>query len=320
MRTVLACLLLFCPACGDDAATGDATPTDADVASFAASYQLLSVGDPVPGGPPQGSFQDALDGWTYVFTGDADPQYLCQHDDPQTAEKLAEGNLPDAFECAAFSGPGPGIGGGLAGGFAPPPGFSDWQGVAEGGGCGAWSTMMCNRVLGITDPATPPTQAEYDEVAAGIAQASNGGSRSIDITAYYRKKGYCIGYESFGGSAVDYAFVSANKAAGCDVKVFVSRREEKGENGKERYSNTHIETVVEVGADSFTTNSWGEAGVIKGGSKGGFSHSLDGAKYTDNQGRAQKWPPGSTEVFLISVCPCDNPAFLVLGGKVLAGG
>lgn len=328
MRSIAlgAAALVFFGACADEsgsasaggsAAAGGAAPSD--VPSFAAPWQVLAVGDIVTDGPPQGSFQSALHGFNYVFSGDVDPTYLCQHDDAGTAAKLDEGKLPDAIECAAYSAPSSPLAGNAPGAVAPPPGFSDWKGVDQGGGCGPWAVMMCNRILGLTDPTTPPTQDEYDAVSVALGTGADGGSRNIDLMGYYRVKGYCVGYSRFDGSAGDYASASAALADGCDLKLFYARRERDETTGAKSYSNSHVETVIAADADSITTNSWGSAGTVRGGSAGGFSHSEDGKRYEDNRGRAgPKWPPGDTEVQLVTVCPCSSPAFELLGQKVLS--
>lgn len=176
---------------------------------------------------------------------------------------------------------------------------ASWSG-SGGGGCGTWATLMCNRILGETDPDQEVTKDEWNDTADAIDQNPSGGSQMTDQSEYYESLGYCVNDKKFGGSAEDYAEMVERIHNGCDVKLFFWRRMADG-----TYTNGHVETVTGANASdqTATTNSWGQPGTIRGGGNGGFDHSLDGTQFQDGAGN-ELWPADSTEVWVSYVCEC----------------
>lgn len=175
-----------------------------------------------------------------------------------------------------------------------------WKGYGQGG-CGTWSTAMCNRILGLTDPDTEVTGDEWNGIADGIGQNDSGGSKMSDQSKYYEDKGYCVNEKKFGGSEADYQEMADEINDSCDVKLFFWTRNADGS-----FSNGHVETVTsaDAGSRSCTTNSWGEEATVSGGNDGGFDHSRDGSAFQDALGN-ELWPAGATEVWVSYVCECS---------------
>ncbi len=167
---------------------------------------------------------------------------------------------------------------------------ADWSG-ANSGGCGTWSTAMCNRVLGRT--AGEVTQDEWNAIATAIGQSAAGGANMTGQGTYYEGQGYCVQAKKFNQG--DYAEIQEKLDAGCDVKLFFWKRE-----AGDTYANGHTETVTAATSTSATTNSWGQSATVSGGSDGGFSHT--GGAFNDS---STKWPAGSTEVWVQYVCECS---------------
>lgn len=169
---------------------------------------------------------------------------------------------------------------------------------SKGGGCGTWATMMCNRILGVTDPAKPVDKGEWRDIARGIGQNAGGGSSTAAQAEYYNQLGYCSSTHRFTGTQADYQTVAAQLKKGCDLKI-ISYRE-----GPEGQSDAHVETVTNVydngGQMVLEMNSWGDRATITGSSSGGFHHSSSGRNFS-----AGKWPRNETSVAVQSTCPCD---------------
>jgi hypothetical protein len=301
-------LVALLPACGGGGnAAQDGTT---DVPSFAASVGYLKVAPPL-GATDAAPFQMKYPTMTLVFDNpeSASPKYDCMHDDISVGEKLSENHQPDGEVCAL-----PKSGAPDATTTAPgDPGTSQlpkgigasWSGYGKGG-CGTWAVAMCNRILGDTDPKSDVTEAEWNGIAKGIHQNSSGGSRGVGRAAYYENKGYCVESESFSGSTASYeALKKKLEDDHCDVKLSYFKRNADG-----TYSNGHVETVTAATNGGVTTNSWGQEGVVVGGSDGGFRHSLDGKNFRDDAGNPL-WPAGSTEVVVQYVCKCPVFSSLV---------
>ncbi len=312
---------------------------DGGIPSIKSPLLFFSVGDPVAGGPEEGSFQDALDGHSYVFdvSNPDDPHYECQHDDTEMFVKAEENhvpvfdtcNPPDAPVEIEIDGDAPTVDlvldlpdpsdypmsmprpfEGVPGGNALPAGESTWVG-AEHGGCGTWAVAMCNRRLGVTDPTTNVDETEWNRIAEGIhMDRVDGGSNMIDRAAYYRSMGYCVVDKSFGGSTADYEEVRDNLDF-CDIKIGIWRRTPDG-----GYTDGHVETVIGANDRAIVTNSWGHAAAIQGGDDGGFGHWIEGRRWTEEDG-SLTYPPDATDVMITYVCPCVHPMMETLGQRIL---
>ncbi len=286
---------------------------------------FLTIGDPVTNGPPVGTFQDALDGWAYMFDN-ADPEspkYLCQHDDPGTVAKAIEVDAPLAEPCAPAPPPpspppAPDPGSqpwtGSSGKNPFPVAAESWVGVAAGGGCGVWSVAMCDRILGLTDASSAVTQPEWSAIATKIKlDPSTGASSWVDRAQYYRDKGYCTEHKLWTGTAEELAEVTERFNEGkCDVKMrFYKIVGDEAVNG-------HVETVTGATLGGVITNSWGSEAIVNGGTGNGFSHQVvKGPQMTESDG-SPLWPAASAEVWIDYVCPCtmfEKLGQLILGGN-----
>jgi hypothetical protein len=177
---------------------------------------------------------------------------------------------------------------------------ASWSGSGNGG-CGTWSTMMCNRILGKVNKNTAPTRREWNTTARGINQDRNGGSTTTGRSNYYERAGYCASFKKFDGNRASYQEMAKKKKQGCDVKLAFWRKTRDG-----RYVDGHVEVVTSVnlrGRPSATTNSWGKRATVQGGSNGGFSHSEDrrGGHF-----RGGTWPAGSTYTRVEYYCKCST--------------
>ncbi|MBL8742782.1 MAG: hypothetical protein JNK04_16855 [Myxococcales bacterium] len=347
-------LVLALAACESSAGTGGGggngagggAPSD-PVPVFSKKAIFMTVGDPSPSGsPPAAEWQDALDGWTYVFFVDSDGSvtYECQHDAAEVLIKEEELGWPTgALPCVdpggggegGFNegGVGPGVGGayiggagvggadiggaggnggGSPGGYSGPPGENPVPAGkgswfgAAGGACGTWATAMCDRILGIRDPNTQVTEQEWDQITVGINGESDGSSYPDGRVGYYAARHYVATRERFDGTAEDYEKMAARSQDGCDIKLEYYRRLPGGQ-----YDNGHIETVTSVEGGVAHTNSWGKISAVSGGSLGGFSHT-NGAFPSS----ATVWPADSTEVIVVYVCEgsvLDELGWLILG-------
>jgi hypothetical protein len=291
---------------------------------------FFSIGDPRPGGPPVGTFQDALDGWSYVFDNHdpANPLYLCQHTDEQMLVKAAENDFPLEEVCqtdadvlvtdpAAPPPPSdpppppvfPMTHTGRPGTNPTPPGYGSWIGANEGG-CGVWSVAMCDRRLGLMDPTSQVVQGEWETIADAIhMDRTDGSSNAQDRAAYYRSYGYCIVDKRFDGTTADYEEVRDNLDT-CDVKVRMYRRAATGR------VFGHVETVTSASDRNMVTNSWGGPAAIEGGTAGRFGHWKDGKRWMEDDGDPT-YPPDSTDVMITYVCPCTHPMMESLGQRIL---
>lgn len=324
MRGWLTMVLLGC-----SALAGSACDLLSQTGSRADAKLFFSIGDPVIGGPPVGSFQDALDGWSYLFdvTDPSDPRYECQHNDAEMEIKATMHDIPLNETCIPPDEPRvddpdappfepsppppamfPPTHEGLPGTNPLPPEQSTWRG-AETGGCGVWSSAMCDRRLGTTDPTTQVVQGEWNAIADVIKLTPDGGSTAPNRAAYYRAQGYCVIDKRFDGTEEDYLEIADNLDT-CDVKLHFYRRTATG------YAFGHVETVTAAGARSVTTNSWGRPAAIEGGSAGGFGHWQDGKRWMEDDGDPT-YPPDSTEVMVTFVCPCNHPMMETLGQTIL---
>lgn len=316
MRTAVLALMLWCAGC-------DGLQKDAEPSHQPSKMLFLTIGDPVPNGPPVGTFQDALDGWAYMFDNSdpANPKYLCQHDDVGTVTKAKEVDAPLAEPCAAAPpppspppAPDPGTQpwGGASGKNPFPVAGENWLGVGPGGGCGVWSVAMCNRILGLTDASSAVTQSEWDEIAGKIKlDPATGSSSWVDRAAYYREKGYCTEHKLWTGSAEELAEVTERFNNGkCDVKMrYYKIVGEEAVNG-------HVETVTGATTGGVITNSWGHEAIVTGGTDNGFEHQVvNGPQMTE--GGASMWPSGSAEVWIDYACPCTM--FEKLGQLIFGG-
>jgi hypothetical protein len=266
-----------------------ATPTPPVIA-------FLAVAKPDPkSDAPRLAFQDKYGGQTVMFDiREADrPKILGSFDDVAIAPKYEESGPPFAkcipanpedLPATATGGP-PGTAR-LPGNY-PSVGFN---GSAKGG-CGTWSTAVCNRVLGETDGGKAVDQAEWNEIAKAIGQDANGASRPAAVDAYYRDKGFCVQTKKYDGSTADQTELN-NKLVTerCDVKLLFYTT---NPTPPPALINGHRETVTGVSAQGIQTNSWGQDGLVKGGSSGGFSHS-----------RYPVYPANGTTVFVSYVCKC----------------
>jgi hypothetical protein len=279
--------------------------SNGDVPSTSADILYLAVAAPAANADPSDpttAFQRANAGLTVVYdnSNPDSPRIMCVHDDPGVHQKMAENHDPDPIGCMA--GPAspstPGTVSGGPGTESLPPGIGrTWTGYAQGGGCGTWATAMCNRILGDT-PDGPVSEDEWNRIAIDQKQDPNtGGTSPVDIASYYRDKGYCVADQKFGGASSDYQAMLDKFNKGCDVKMMFYTRNADG-----TYSNGHVETVTGVSLGGATTNSWGQQGIVQGGSNGGFSHS---PQFNDQNG-ANVWPANGTDVWVSYVCKCGT--------------
>lgn len=167
---------------------------------------------------------------------------------------------------------------------------AEWAG-ASSGGCGTWSTAMCNRILGRTTGEV--TRDEWNEIAGAIGQNATGGATITTQGTYYEGLDYCVQMKKFNSG--DYSEIQEKLDQNCDVKLFFWKRE-----AGETYTNGHTETVTAATSSSATTNSWGQSATVSGGSDGSFSHT--GGAFSDS---ATKWPADSTEVWVQYICECS---------------
>jgi hypothetical protein len=260
---------------------------------------LLTVAPPQNSTTSHPHFQDLYGGTTVVFdaTDPDKPRFAGSYPDSAIASELKQNHWPDFIQCIPATGDhqtvsvgGPPGTTSLPGNY-PSPGFDG----SRGGGCGTWSTAVCNRILGDTDPNKPVDQVEWNGIAKGIKQDPNGGSLPQNIDKYYRDKGYCVETKVYGGTTADQSelgkkFVSDH----CDVKLaFLAANP----TPPPAFINGHVETVTGITSRGIQTNSWGTDGYVQGGTNGGFSHS--------NPHFAGLWPPGSTAVIVSYVCKCS---------------
>ncbi|MBI4412481.1 MAG: hypothetical protein HY541_08360 [Deltaproteobacteria bacterium] len=282
----------------DEGSTGTSS-ADA-VAGFSTNDQYLYVPHNEEGVdsalyPSMSVLEEMMQGLVKVFDparhypinweGDDIPP-LVTHEEVE--EIMAENDQPNEYGCALPVD---------AGTNSLPERDESWVGSANGG-CGTWATAMCNRILGETDSDTEVTRDEWNDIADGIGQGEDGGSTMTGQSEYYEDLGYSVNNKKFSGSAEDYAEMVEKIDDGCDVKLFIWKRNADG-----TYTNGHVETVTGASADAetATTNSWGNEGTISGGDSGGFDHSLDGTQFQDAEGN-ELWPAGATEVWVSYVC------------------
>jgi hypothetical protein len=227
---------------------------------------------------------------------------LGAYDDATIPSKYEENQWPLLIQCipspqdelsVAASGP-PGTAK-LPGNY-PSAGFEG----SRKGGCGTWSTAVCNRILGETDRNKPVDQVEWNEVARGIRQrpdsdsARAGQTAPFDIDRYYKDKGYCVETKLYGGSSDERKELGDKFVRDhCDVKLAFYRF---NPGPPPSLTNGHVETVTGITARGIQTNSWGTDAYVQGGSNGGFSHS--------NPAFAGNWPPNQTRVYVSYVCKC----------------
>lgn len=222
------------------------------------------------------------------------------YDTDEIAVVKEEDGNPDSYDCVLdTSAPGETTTTTDGKGTDSLPGMDEnWAGYGSGG-CGTWATAMCNRILGKSEGEV--TQGEWNDIANGIGQDANGGSRMSNQSKYYEDKGYCVSESKFGGSEADYQEMEDQIDDECDVKLFFWTRNADGS-----FTNGHVETVTSADAESgsCTTNSWGHEATVSGGNDGGFDHSRDGTAFRDGAGN-ELWPAGSTEVWVQYVCECS---------------
>ena len=277
---------------------------------------------PSPGGPPVAflsvaaptrtsddqvlPFQERYGGKTLVLdlAVPGEPRVIGAFDDAAMKAQYETYGFPDWLSCMpSAEGDFPAGVGGPAGtrrlpGNYPGPGFEG----SRAGGCGTWSTAICNRILGDTDPDAPVDQIEWNEIARDIKQGVDadpqraGGSSVQDRDAYYRDKGYCVETKRYGGSPADRQELSQKVVdEKCDVKLQFAQINPAPPPAP-RFINGHVEIVTGITARGIQTNSWGHDGYIQGGADGGFTHS--------DPSSASLWPPNQTRVTVSYVCKC----------------
>jgi hypothetical protein len=229
------------------------------------------------------------------------PSAMCTHSESDIPAKYEEMKTPRQLTCATAPSGTQGL----------PPGIDNtWSGYGSGG-CGTWAVAMCNRILGDTPSSQAVSKEEWNGIAKGIKQNATGGSMTDDRSAYYKDKGYCVEDKRFDGTTADYEDMIKKRDDGCDIKLAFWKRLPNG-----TYVNGHVETVTGASLGGATTNSWGNQGIIEGGSKGGFKHSEDGKSFKDPATGGKLWPAGSTEVEVSYVCKCgvfESLAHAVMG-------
>ncbi|GEM_PF-6708709 len=235
----------------------------------------------------------------------------------EAREQKNKSNFPDDNPCAPVrEGEEPLSYGGGGGGESVdklPKDITHWQGygpnTALPGGCGIWSTVVCNRILGIVDSRQEVTKKEWDEIAKGIGAdkdpSGKGGSSASGRAEYYTKlkKDYCVVNEKFPGTLVSYEKMDKKLKKGCDIKINLFRLME---DGNKQWG--HVETITSVDAKNGKahTNSWGSDATISGGSDVSFKHSKDGRNNRFGLPEGSRWPPKATDVTVEYVCKCNE--------------
>lgn len=181
-----------------------------------------------------------------------------------------------------------------------PPKDPSWYGRAKGG-CSIVSTMMCNRILGLTKPGTPVTKKEWNWIARKIKTNKNGKTRDSDVAKYYVGKKYCVQYKWFTGSKKSYREAKKKKDKGCDLKLSFAYK--KRAPGKWILLNGHTNVILDIKFDAngigfFDINDEGKPGTISGGRNRNFRHSKLAGPIL--------WPRNSTTVHIMYVCKCPT--------------
>jgi hypothetical protein len=245
---------------------------------------------------PPPAFQQKYGGQTVVldFAREEKPVLLGAYDEATAYSTYAQ-SVPPLQPCQLPK-PGeipPAATGGPKGTSRMPSSYSEGGFSGSAGGCGTWSTAVCNRILGESDPNAPVDQVEWNDIARAIGQdPTTGGSSIARRDAYYRDKGYCVETRRFTGSLADQNELSQKVVSEkCDVKLSFYT----GTPGPpSTLANGHVETVTGITAQGIQTNSWGTDGYVRIGTNGGVSHS-----------RYPIYVPANSTVYVSYVCKCS---------------